>query len=148
MFRDVPSYRHLIEMSHSGREEEEALLSRVAAAHLEDFAADGIEIDVVGRGVVPGQTMITVGGGAEAQAVKLVEWIERNGAPGRVDVYIHPHSLPRPVFFLLPKEAVEAKRQLRWIASARERLPEGTIPPSTGRRLDSAHRLRHVRFPG
>lgn len=127
MFRDVPSYRYLIEMSHSGLKEEEAMLSRVAAAHLEDFATDGIEIDVVGRGVVPGQIMITVGGGAEAHAVKLVEWIERNGTPDRVNVYIHPHSLPRPVFFLLPKEAGEAKRQLLWIASARD-----TSATSTG----------------
>lgn len=130
MFRDVPSYRYLIEMSHSGLKEEEAMLSRVAAAHLEDFATDGIEIDVVGRGVVPGQIMITVGGGAEAHAVRLVEWIERNGTPERVNVYVHPHSLPRPVFFLLPKEAGEAKRQLLWIASARDTSPTSTEIPA------------------
>ncbi len=148
MFRDVPSYRHLIEMSHSGQKEEEAMLSRVAAEHLEDFVADGIEIDVVARGVVPGQIMITVGGGAEAHAVKLVEWIERNGTPERVNVYIHPHSLPRPVFFLLPREAGEAKRQLRWIASAREKLPKGTIPATQGGQTHPAHRLRHIRLSG
>ena len=106
------------------------MLSRAAAAHMEDFAVDGIEIDVVARGVVPGQIMITVGGGAEAHAVKLVEWIERNGMPERVNVYIHPHSLPRPLFFLLPKESSEAKRQLLWIASAREVSPASTGMPA------------------
>lgn len=120
MFRDVPSYRNLIEISHSGLESEKRLIAQLVAAHLEDFAEDGVQIDVVARGVVPGQVMITAGGGAELHGVKLVEWLERGGAPGDVAVYLHPCSLLRPMFFLLPGEAGEAKRQLRWIASSRE----------------------------
>lgn len=120
MFREVPSYRYLIEISHSGAEAEERLIARLVAAHVEDCAADGIRIEVVARGVVPGQVMITVGGGAELHGVKLVEWMERGGKPKGVDVYLHPCCLSKPMFFLLPVESAEAKRQLRSIASSRE----------------------------
>lgn len=130
MLRDVPSYRHLIEICHSGLEEEKTFIGRLLAAHRESCEAEGIRLDVVQRGVVPGQVMITVGGGAEAQALRMVEWTERwSGRPERLDVYIHPHSLPRPLFFLLPGEAGEAKRQLGWIVKARE-IPETAALPA------------------
>lgn len=131
MFRDVPAYRHLVEICHSGMEEEKKLVTRLLASHQDRCAADGVTIDVVQRGVVPGQVMITVGGGAERQAIEMVEWMERNGAPGRVDVYIHPHCLARPMFFLLPSEASEAKRHLHWILSARE-VPTTTAKVPAG----------------
>ena len=120
MLRDVPSYRHLIEICHSGLEEEKTFIGRLLAAHREGCAGDGVRLEVVQRGVVPGQVMITVGGGAEAHGLRMVDWTERQGRSARLDVYIHPHSLPRPLCFLLPSEAEEAKRHLRWIATARE----------------------------
>lgn len=134
MLRDVPSYRYLIEISHSGEEGEKRLIAQLVAAHQDDFAADGIQVDVVARGVVPGQVMITVGGGAEIHGVRLVEWMER-GVPGGVDVYLHPCCLLRPMFFLLPREAEEAKRQLRWIASSRE-------IPAAASRMPAIHAAR------
>lgn len=120
MLRDVPSYRNLIEISHSGLEAEKRLVAQLVAVHIEDFSADGVRIDVVARGVVPGQIMITVGGGAETHGAQLVEWMQRGGAPSGVDIYLHPCCLLRPMFFLLPREAGEAKRQLQWIATSRE----------------------------
>jgi hypothetical protein len=131
MFRDVPAYRHLVEICYSGLEEEEKIITRLVAAHQDRCTADGIQIGVVRRGVVPGQIMITVGGGAELHGIGMVEWMERNGAPDRVEVYIHPHCLARPMFFLLPREAAEAKRHLRWILSARE-VPAETAQVPAG----------------
>jgi hypothetical protein len=120
MFRDVPAYRHLVEICHSGLEEEKSVINRLLAANRDRCAADGVRVEVVQRGVVPGQVMITIGGGAERSAVDLVEWMERSGAPGGVDVYLHPHCLSRPMFFLLPAESAEALKHLRWILAARE----------------------------
>ena len=119
MFRDVPAYRHLIEICHSGLEDEKSVAERLVAAQQDRCLAEGVRIEVVQRGVVPGQVMITIGGGAERRAMDIVDWME-NGAPGRVDVYLHPHSLPRPMFFLLPAESAEARRHLQWILSATE----------------------------
>lgn len=132
MFRDVPAYRHLVEICHSGLEEERRVIDRFLAAHQDRCAADGLRIEVVQRGVVPGQVMITIGGGAEAHALDIVEWMELQGAQAGVDVYIHPHSLPRPMFFLLPAEAAEARRQLRWILAAQE-VPAAHLSPASPR---------------
>ncbi|HWM91187.1 MAG TPA: hypothetical protein VN493_10500 [Thermoanaerobaculia bacterium] len=140
MFRNVPAYRHLVEICHSGLEEENKVVTRLVAAHQDRCAADGIRIEVVQRGVVPGQVMITVGGGAELRAIEMVEWMERNGPADRVDVYIHPHCLPRPMFFRLPAESAEARRHLLWILSAREvppasaNIPSGVMAPATADR--------------
>ena len=129
MFRDVPAYRHLVEICHSGLEEEEKIVNRLVAAHQDRCAAEGIHIEVVRRGVVPGQVMITIGGAAELHGIEMVEWMERHGAAEQVDVYIHPHSLPRPMFFLLPSESSEAKRHLSWIVNGREApAATATIP--------------------
>lgn len=122
MFRDVPAYRHLVEICHSGLEEERRVIDRLLAAHQDHCAAEGLRIEVVRRGVVPGQIMITVGGGAEAGALDIVDWMERQGRQEKVDVYIHPHCLSRPMFFLLPAESEEARRHLRWILSAQASL--------------------------
>lgn len=136
MFRDVPAYRHLIEICHSGLEGEQRVIERLLAAHQDRCLADGLKIEVVPRGVVPGQVMITVGGGAERSALELVNWMELHGAPGGVDVYLHPHCLPRPMFFLLPAESEEARRHLRWILSAQE------VPASAGTSAASSRASR------
>lgn len=120
MFRDVAAYRHLIEVSWSGLPEEEKVISAFLSDHRDAFEADGIRFDVVRRGVVPRQILITVGRGAELHAVRLVHALERTLAAGDVQVYVHPHCLPRPMFFLLPKEAEEARQHLRLAASAFE----------------------------
>lgn len=132
MFRDVPAYRHLVEICHSGLEEEKRVVERLVASHQDRCLAEGVRIEVVERGVVPGQVMITIGGGAERYALEVVDWMELHGAPRGVDVYLHPHCLPRPMFFLLPSEAAEARRHLRWILSAQE-VPAhaGTSVPSS-----------------
>lgn len=134
MFRDVPANRHLVEICHSGLPEEKGVIDRLVAAHQDRCLVEGVRIEVVQRGVVPGQVMITVGGGAEGRALDIVDWMERNGAPGRVDVYLHPHSLPRPMFFLLPAKSAEARRHLRWLLSARleSRAAEGGQTRSSG----------------
>ena len=137
MFRDVPAYRHLVEICHSGLEEEKRVIEKLAAAHQDRCAADGVRIEVVQRGVVPGQIMITVGGGAEARALDLVDWMDRHGIQEKVDVYLHPHCLPRPLFFLLPAESGEARRHLRWIASARE-VPATHVSPASRRPFQTA----------
>ena len=136
MFRDVPAYRHLVEVCHSGLEEEKRVVERLVSAHQDRCMAEGVRIEVVPRGVVPGQVMITVGGGAELRALDIVDWMELNGAPGGVDVYLHPHSLPRPMFFLLPAESHEARRHLRWILSAQE------VPASAGTSASSSRASR------
>lgn len=125
MFRDVAAYRHLIEVSWSGLPEEEQVISTFLNGHRDAFEADGIRFDVVRRGVVPRQVLITVGRGAELHAMRLVNTLERTLPAGGVDVYVHPHTLPRPMFFLLPKEAEEARQHLRLAASAFETLVPG-----------------------
>lgn len=131
MFRDVAAYRHLIEVSWSGLPEEERIISAILDEHREDFASEGIEFDVVRRGVVPRQVLITVGRGAELHAVRLVHTLARVLAPG-VDVYIHPHCLPRPMFFLLPREAEEARRHLRLAAEWKKPAPWETAGAVAG----------------
>ena len=137
MFRDVPAYRHLVEICHSGMEEERRVIDRLLAAHQDHCAAEGIRMEVVQRGVVPGQIMITVGGGAEARALDIVEWMARQGTQDKVEVYLHPHCLPRPIFFLLPAESEEARRHLRWIVSAKE-VPATHLSPASRRPFQTA----------
>lgn len=132
MFRDVPAYRHLVEICHSGLEEERRVVDRLVSAHQDRCLAEGVRIDVVQRGVVPGQVMVTIGGGAELRALDIVDWMEWDGAPRGVEVYLHPHSLPRPMFFLLPAESAEARRHLHWILSAQE------VPASAGTSASSS----------
>ena len=58
------------------------------------------------RGAVAGRVILTVGPGAEIHGARLVAWLERALAaanPG-TEVYVHPYSLPRPLFFELPAQ--------------------------------------------
>lgn len=63
---------------------------------------------------MPDQVILTVGPGAELPATRLIDQLTgRLGAElQRIDVYLHPFSVPRPMFFQLPCEALEAKRSL------------------------------------
>lgn len=114
VLRNVSAYRNLIEISYPGLDPAEA---EAAAALLERgpaLAERGVTVREVQRGAVPRQVILTVGAGAEAEAAGLVDWLlrSRRDLLGRVRVYVHPFSLPRPLFFELPAEASSAKAHL------------------------------------
>jgi hypothetical protein len=114
MYRDNTAFRNLIEISYSGLGKEEAFVASILATHREDLASSGITLRETQRGAVPGRVIFTVGPGAEIPGARLVSWLDRRlqeDAPG-TEVYVHPYSLPRPLFFELPAQTLEARRQL------------------------------------
>lgn len=116
MYRDNTTLRNLIEISHPGLGAEEPLVASLLAAHQQSLAAAGITLRETQRGAVAGRVILTIGPGAEIHGARLVAWLERElaagpGTPG-IEVYVHPYSLPRPLFFEMPAQAVEARRQL------------------------------------
>lgn len=114
MYRDSAEYRDVIEVSFSGLGKEEEIAAALVAAGRAKLAGEGIVLRSVQRGAVPDQVIITIGPGAEEPAARLVDrLIARFGAElQRIDLYLHPFSVPRPMFFQLPQEATEAKRCL------------------------------------
>jgi hypothetical protein len=114
MYRDSTTLRNLIEISYSGLGDEQALVASILAAHQTDLAASGVTLRETQRGAVPGRVILTIGPGAEIPGARLVAWLDRelkSSAPGP-EIYVHPFSLPRPVFFELPAQTLEARRQL------------------------------------
>jgi hypothetical protein len=114
MYRDNTAFRNLIEISYSGLGAEEQLVVSLLEAHQKSLAAAGISLRETQRGAVAGRVIVTVGPGAEIHGARLVAWLERELAaagPG-IEVYVHPYSLPRPLFFEMPAQAGEARRQL------------------------------------
>ncbi len=117
MYRDSTTLRNLIEISYSGLGTEEPLVVSLLAAHQQSLAAAGITLRETQRGAVAGRVILTIGPGAEIHGARLVAWLEREltaTAPGTsgTEVYVHPYSLPRPLFFEMPAQAAEARRQL------------------------------------
>jgi hypothetical protein len=132
VLRNVAGYRNLIEISYPGLDPAEA---EAAAALLERgpaLANRGVTVREVRRGAVPRQVILTVGAGAEAEAASLVDWLlgARSDLLGRVRVFLHPYSLPRPLFFELPAEASSARAALLQAA----RVSQAGAPPAGGRR--------------
>jgi hypothetical protein len=114
MYRDNATLRNLIEISYSGLGDEEKFVASILGAHQNDLANAGVTLRETQRGAVPGRVIITIGPGAEIHGARLVAWLERHlagGLPG-TEVYVHPYSLPRPLFFELPSQTLEARRQL------------------------------------
>ena len=114
MYRDNTTLRNVIEISYSGLGDEEKLVASILSAHQNDLAASGVTLRETQRGAVPGRVILTVGPGAEIPGTRLVAWLERQlagGVPGS-EVYVHPYSLPRPMFFELPAQTLEARRHL------------------------------------
>jgi len=130
MYRDNTTLRNLIEISHSGLGDEEQLVAAaILDAYQEDLASAGVTLRETQRGAVAGRVILTVGPGAEIHGARLVSWLERHlagRAPG-AEVYVHPYSLPRPMFYELPAQAMEARRQL--LEAARS-LPLPALEPS------------------
>jgi len=130
MYRDNTTLRNLIEISHSGLGDEEQLVAAaILDAYQEDLAAAGVTLRETQRGAVAGRVILTVGPGAEIHAARLVSWLERHLASSkpRAEVYVHPYSLPRPMFYELPAQAMEARRQL--LEAARS-LPLPALEPA------------------
>jgi len=114
MYRDSSTLRNLIEISYSGLGDEAKLVNSILGAHQDDLAASGVTLRETQRGAVPGRVILTIGPGAEIPGARLVAWLDRQltaGTPGP-EVYVYPFSLPRPVFFELPAQTLEARRQL------------------------------------
>jgi hypothetical protein len=135
MYRDSTAIRNLIEISYSGLGDGEKLAAAILATHREDLTAAGVALLETQRGAVPGRVILTVGPGAEIAGARLVAWLESFLAgwkPG-AEVYVHPYSLPRPIFFELPAQALEARRQLLEAARSQP-LPAlvGMQPEPTG----------------
>lgn len=134
MYRDSAEYRDLIEVSFSGLGKEEDVAEAILAAFRADLAGEGIVLRSVQRGAVPDQVIVTVGPGAELPATRLIDQLmARLGAEmQRIEVYLHPFSVPRPMFFQLPAQALEARRCLLEAAEKAPRfqpvLP--AIPPT------------------
>jgi hypothetical protein len=114
MYRDSAEYRDLIEVSFSGLGKEEEVAEAILASFRADLAGEGVILRSVQRGAVPDQVILTVGPGAELAATRLIDQLAgRLGAKLQgIEVYLHPFSVPRPMFFQLPGEALEAKRCL------------------------------------
>lgn len=135
MYRDSAEYRDLIEVSFSGLGKEEGVAEAILAAFRADLAGEGIVLRSIQRGAVPDQVIVTVGPGAELPATRLIDQlIARLGAElQRIEVYLHPFSVPRPMFFQLPGEALAAKRCLTEAAAKAPRfqpVPPAVIPSS------------------
>jgi hypothetical protein len=114
MYRDSSTLRNLIEISSSGLGDEAKLVAAILSTHQADLAASGVTLSETQRGAVPGRVILTIGPGAEIPGARLVAWLDRHltgSAPGP-EVYVHPFSLPRPIFFELPAQSLEARRQL------------------------------------
>jgi hypothetical protein len=129
MYRDSSTLRNLIEISYSGLGDEAKLVASILSTHQADLAASGVTLSETQRGAVPGRVILTIGPGAELPGARLVAWLDRQltaGAPGP-EVYVHPFSLPRPVFFELPAQSLEARRQL--LEAARSQ-PLAALAPS------------------
>jgi hypothetical protein len=129
MYRDSATFRNLIEISYSGLGDEQKLVASILGAHQADLEAAGILLRETQRGAVPGRVIITIGPGAELPGARLVAWLEpclANGVAG-TEVYVHPYSLPRPVFFELPAQAPDARRQLLEAARSQP-IPALTAP--------------------
>jgi hypothetical protein len=131
MYRDNTALRNLIEISYSGLGDEAKLVASILEAHQENLASAGILLRETQRGAVPGRVILTVGPGAEIHGARLVAWLERQLAAGTpsTEVYVHPYSLPRPLFFELPVQATEARRQLLEAARSQP-LPALTARPA------------------
>ena len=131
MYRDNATLRNLIEISYSGLGDEEKLVASILDAHQQDLAAAGIMLRETQRGAVPGRVILTVGPGAEIHGARLVSWLERQLAVMApvAEVYIHPYSLPRPTFFELPAQTLEARRQLLEAARSQPLPALGTPRP-------------------
>ena len=128
MYRDNATLRNLIEISYSGLGSEATFVQSILNAHQKDLAAAGITLRETQRGAVPGRVILTVGPGAEIHGARLVAWLERQlAAAAPAEVYVHPYSLPRPTFFELPAQTVEARRQLLDAARS-QRLPALETP--------------------
>lgn len=130
MYRDSAEYRDLIEVSYSGLGKEEEVAEAILAAFRADLAGEGIALRSVQRGAVPDQVIVTVGPGAELPATQLIDQLlGRLGTElQRIEVYLHPFSVPRPMFFQLPTEALEAKRSLLQAAEKAPRFQP--LPPA------------------
>lgn len=114
MYRDSAEYRDLIEVSFSGLGKEEEVAEAILASFRADLAGEGVILRSVQRGAVPDQVILTAGPGAELAATRLIDQLtSKLGARLQgIEVYLHPFSVPRPMFFQLPGEALEAKRCL------------------------------------
>jgi len=128
MYRDSTTLRNLIEISYSGLGDEEKLVASILSTQQGDLAASGVTLRETQRGAVPGRVILTIGPGAEIPGARLVAWLDRqlkDGTPGP-EVYVHPFSLPRPVFFELPAQSLEARRQL--LEAARSQPLPALVP--------------------
>lgn len=127
MYRDSAEYRDLIEVSFSGLGKEEELAEAILAASRAALAEEGIVLRSVQRGAVPDQVIVTVGPGAELPATRLIDQLTTQlGAKlQQAEVYLHPFSVPRPMFFQLPTQALEARRCL---LQAAEQAPARFTP--------------------
>lgn len=128
MYRDSTALHNLIEISYSGLGDEEELVASIVSAHRDDLAASGVTLRETQRGAVPGRVILTIGPGAEIPGARLVAWLDRqltSSATG-TEIYVHPFSLPRPVFFELPAQSLEARRQL--LEAARSQPLPALVP--------------------
>jgi hypothetical protein len=117
MVRDNPAVRNLIEFSYSGLADEQTFVAAILEKHRADLSSAGVAVRETQRGAVPGRVIVTIGPGAEIPGARLVSWLEAYlsaSAPTlqNTEVYVHPYCLPRPIFFELPKQALDARRQL------------------------------------
>jgi hypothetical protein len=132
MYRDSTTLRNLIEISYSGLGDEATLVASILSAHQADLAAAGVTLRETQRGAVPGRVILTIGPGAEIPGARLVAWLDRRltaattGNASGPEVYVHPFSLPRPVFFELPAQTLEARRQL--LEAARSQPLPALVP--------------------
>ena len=128
MYRDSSTLRNLIEISYSGLGDEATLVASILSAHQDDLAASGVTLRETQRGAVPGRVILTIGPGAEIPGARLVAWLDRQltGSASGPEVYVHPFSLPRPVFFELPAQTLEARRQL--LEAARSQPLPALVP--------------------
>ena len=139
MYRDSAEYRDLIEVSFSGLGEEEEVAEAILAAFRAELAGEGIALRSVQRGAVPDQVIVTVGPGAELPAARLIERLtgRLRAELQRIEVYLHPFSVPRPMFFQLPGQVLEAKRCLLHAAEQAPRFqPVHSAVISSGQPLE------------
>jgi hypothetical protein len=132
MYRDNTALRNLIEISYSGLGDEEQLVASILDAYQTQLAAAGVTLRETQRGAVAGRVILTVGPGAEIHGSRLVAWLERHLASNkpRTEVYVHPYSLPRPIFYELPAQAMEARRQLLEAARSQPLRALGPMRPA------------------